>query len=765
MAVTDAHLKKLVGAGADISCLYSPYKTRFLRAESRSESLDLARESHIVKDIEACDFVVINGEGSIHHKGGQDLLCIAELAIEMVKPVFLVNAVMQDVSGYDDVLKRLDDLTVREPRSADFLASRKIPCRIVADSILEAEFDNDADFDFSETVLCTDWQAQRDRDVGEAISAYMDEHQTAARYFPFIHWSYHEEGSWKKTVANFRTARIALTARHHAVYVAGMAGIPFVAMPSNTHKIEGLIEYSGIDLPLARRYDEIETSMTYALKNASIFKEFSDFLQHKSSESCMGGLLACLPEGRERTPTEVDTVLGPLYKELYKEARHLGFELSFRHDCQRVKSGFSVRKQRSVIQHQRQKLQNQKEVIDRLKMTVGNQKNKIVSIVEKNERLRFSSGIIGKEQEGVSALYKSLSEGLASGNYHETRSKIRKHLNHYPFDHMALYYLGLVNLYLGNVTEGMPLLRHRSLVAGYLPKAFFAEQATLWDGSSTDGKIVLWSTLGPGIGSEIFCLSFLTLFSEYSDSIAVVCDPRLIPVMQRSFSNMDFLSYDELHALDAKDVRYHCSLLSLFSLYGGKPLAERLPSSFPYLRIDDAVRQRFRDKYKSGSSRTLIGISWHTPNKLSGAERSVSGDEMLGLDTIKHKQLVSLQHGAKDLELYGNPAILFDESFDCTEDIDQLVHQVAAMDYVVTIDNSVAFIAGALNIPTILLLSEKGNWPWEIVRSSRYYFPSVKIIQRKAGENWSAAIKQAVRLIKRQKNPFFAFLPSGSSRS
>src|SRR5690606_24496364 len=47
--------------------------------------------------------------------------------------------------------------------------------------------------------------------------------------------------SWSRFVATLKTASILITGRQHAVYAACVAGIPFAAVESNTHKITGIV--------------------------------------------------------------------------------------------------------------------------------------------------------------------------------------------------------------------------------------------------------------------------------------------------------------------------------------------------------------------------------------------------------------------------------------------------------------------------------------------------------------------------------------------
>jgi len=205
LAVTDSHISELLSSGYDVFKVYTTYETRFLRTDSREKSLQIALSSDVKSVIERADAVVINGEGSIHHKGGQDLLVIAELSQLLSTPVFLINAVMQEVEGYDDVLKKLDDLTVREVNSLNYLRSKGVDSRVVLDSILDANFSNICTHSYEGQFVCTDWQAQRDMDVGTTVIDFLENHpELDVTFMPLSHWSYMQQMGWKSAVENFR---------------------------------------------------------------------------------------------------------------------------------------------------------------------------------------------------------------------------------------------------------------------------------------------------------------------------------------------------------------------------------------------------------------------------------------------------------------------------------------------------------------------------------------------------------------------------------
>ncbi|MDO8328520.1 MAG: polysaccharide pyruvyl transferase family protein [Cypionkella sp.] len=229
-----------------------------------SESLDEAAF------LEA-DALLINGEGTLHHSTARAMLLLAMLdeAKRMGKRVLLVNALFQQYEGPEDILANLALLTVREPRSAAF--ARRFGGRplVLLDSAADPAF----------LGLGTPRPLRHGTVIGGA-------HANGLLKSPFAGIAGDTlamtDARFEDIVATLRQAELYLTAQHHGVYAAALAGCPFIATPSNSHKIESFINWTGLPIPICLRQDEIESAMAFARRNPSIYVELQDFLRSQS---------------------------------------------------------------------------------------------------------------------------------------------------------------------------------------------------------------------------------------------------------------------------------------------------------------------------------------------------------------------------------------------------------------------------------------------------------------------------------------------------
>jgi hypothetical protein len=167
----------------------------------------------------------------------------------------------------------------------------------------------------------------------------------------------------------------------------------------------------------------------------------------------------------------------------------------------------------------------------------------------------------------------------------------------------------------------------------------------------------------------------------------------------------------------------------------------------PYLKPHPVERDGFRSRYFDG--RHLVGLAWQTRNRKTGRKRSIELSALESLFELPDIRWVSLQYGGfDDLEqqaaLAGAP-ILIDREVDQFADIDLFAAQVAAMDCVLTVDNSTAHLAGALGIPVWLMLSLAADWRWQQRRPNSLWYPSMRLFRQPRPGDWQSPLESVCR--------------------
>ncbi|MCV9962231.1 glycosyltransferase family 29 protein [Pararhizobium sp. BT-229] len=209
------------------------------------------------------DALIVNGEGSMHHGRKNFLAKMHEirLAQERGKETYLINTVWDsNPGGYDDCLTKLDGFWVRGVASSRDLLERhdlKVPHYI--DLSYFADIDRNAQgIDFKQAIVATDVYAPQYGFVWLPKSKIKGWVNIDIR-----------KHTWSSFVASLRTAKILITGRHHGMYAACRARIPFIPVAGNCHKFEDLLESAGVDIPIAKSTADMATLVKWASANRS----------------------------------------------------------------------------------------------------------------------------------------------------------------------------------------------------------------------------------------------------------------------------------------------------------------------------------------------------------------------------------------------------------------------------------------------------------------------------------------------------------------
>ena len=73
----------------------------------------------------------------------------------------------------------------------------------------------------------------------------------------------------------------------------------------------------------------------------------------------------------------------------------------------------------------------------------------------------------------------------------------------------------------------------------------------------------------------------------------------------------------------------------------------------------------------------------------------------------------------------------------------QTAQVLESLDLLVSVDTSVAHLAGALGIPTVLILSAPADWRWGQSGCQTFLYDSMRLVRCAAPGDWSQALQQA----------------------
>jgi ADP-heptose:LPS heptosyltransferase len=73
--------------------------------------------------------------------------------------------------------------------------------------------------------------------------------------------------------------------------------------------------------------------------------------------------------------------------------------------------------------------------------------------------------------------------------------------------------------------------------------------------------------------------------------------------------------------------------------------------------------------------------------------------------------------------------------------MDDFAAQIAALDLVITIDNSTAHLAGALGVPVWLLLPFAADWRWLDAGEHSPWYPTMRLFRQPKLRDWPSVLE------------------------
>ncbi|WP_305728651.1 glycosyltransferase family 9 protein, partial [Burkholderia ubonensis] len=156
---------------------------------------------------------------------------------------------------------------------------------------------------------------------------------------------------------------------------------------------------------------------------------------------------------------------------------------------------------------------------------------------------------------------------------------------------------------------------------------------------------------------------------------------------------------------------------------------------------DPARVARWRERL-GAAARPRIGLVWSgNPLHLNDRNRSMTLADLLPLVDDRY-EWVSLQKVIRDEErplLEGGPVRFVG---DALEDFADTAALTALMDCVVSVDTSVAHLAGALGRPLAVMLPHTPDFRWLLERDDSPWYPTARLFRQPEGGQWASVVER-----------------------
>ena len=294
---------------------------------------------------------------------------------------------------------------------------------------------------------------------------------------------------------------------------------------------------------------------------------------------------------------------------------------------------------------------------------------------------------------------------------------------------LATFSKGFAHLVLGNLREGFRGFERREVLE--LPEEVKAKPR-LGRGFKAKTTLVVGEM---GFGDNIMFARYLPHLAKVTNVI-VSAPPKLAPLLR-------CVQSVQIHSEHSPSFDAWIRSMSLAHYF--QTDFDTIPSPYVFALPDQHLRKwRSKMLLQSAQGRMRVGLCWSGSRKSKyDAYRSVPFEKLKPLFDVPGIDFYSLQLDVRDSD---RPEFDRSDIYDCAKNFYDFLATaccVANLDLVVTVDTSVAHLAGSLGIPTwVMLTSFRTYWMWIRGRTDCPWYPSMRCFKQVVDGEWETVITQ-----------------------
>lgn len=307
--------------------------------------------------------------------------------------------------------------------------------------------------------------------------------------------------------------------------------------------------------------------------------------------------------------------------------------------------------------------------------------------------------------------------------------------------------LGISLLLAGELEEGGVEYEWRLQLR---PLPALAADPPVWRGEDLQGRRLLVRG-EQGIGDQIMFAGLLPDLLDRGPRCILEAEPRLEPLIRRSFPEIAFVPQQDPPAAMLAENRIDLQVAIGSLPHRLRPRGEAPATRRPYLKADMNAARGLRARYREHfPGRLIVGLAWRGGKPLAARFRSVPLEQMGPLLAMPEAAFVSLQYGdhaseIAEAERRCKVRILHDPDVDALASMDDLAAQIMATDLVISVDSAVVHLAGALGAPVWVLLPKVPDWRWLLDGATSRWYASARLFRQTNQGEWGDVVARLAR--------------------
>jgi len=259
-----------------------------------------------------------------------------------------------------------------------------------------------------------------------------------------------------------------------------------------------------------------------------------------------------------------------------------------------------------------------------------------------------------------------------------------------------------------------------------------------WTGTGLTGK-TLWLYSEQGAGDTIQFLRFVAHLKNTAHKVILSCPASLVTLAAQVDGVDEAVSLGVL-----PDADLSAPLMSLPFLLGLTEISD-VAISTPYLTSPTPSEPK--------TANNAVGLVWAgNTDHINDINRSLDLADLAPLMSQTAFDFYSLQLGpAKDQLVQLDPKDRITDLTDAISSYADTANVIDGLDLIITVDTSVAHLAGAMGKPCWVLLPYVPDWRWQLSRDGTVWYPSVRLFRQPVRGDWRSVVQSVIEALNTYK--------------
>lgn len=272
----------------------------------------------------------------------------------------------------------------------------------------------------------------------------------------------------------------------------------------------------------------------------------------------------------------------------------------------------------------------------------------------------------------------------------------------------------------------------------------------LWDRKTDLKNKILLLKYEQGYGDTIMFSRFLPEFQKTAPNLIVQVQNSICGLIQKNFQKYNIRIVPESEEISDETYDFQFPMMEMLSYL--KITDETIPFKDKYIDVDPVKTAKYKEKYIK-TDKLKVGIAYHGHPDYTGDNREIPINLIAKIAEIPNIQLYNLQlSNNADFLSHKKCKNVIDLST-TFKDFEQTAIAMKNMDIIISTDNVLLNLAGAMGLKTMGLFNYYTDYRWyNITENSTGWYNSIKVYRAEKYDEFNNIINKVIKDISKIAN-------------